>query len=146
MSSPTISPSATAIIWRNRARPRLAFLQVHRLVGAIHDRFRVVVGGDDADADRDAQRQRRALVGEVAGGDSLDQPGRGLGGDRLVGMLEEDTEFVAAQPRDAIAAAHAADQHLGDADQRFVAGLVPVAVVDAFRPSISTNSIAPWSP
>ena len=64
---------------------------------------------------------------EFAVGDQVDQPRRGLVRALLVGMLEQDAELVAADPRDHVALAHAADQQLGDLDQRLVAGLVAEA-------------------
>ena len=42
-------------------RPR-RFPPVHRLVGALHDRFGGIERVDHADPDRDAQRQRLAVV------------------------------------------------------------------------------------
>ena len=54
-----------------------------------------------ADADRDAQRQRVAVVTEFAAGDAVDQPRRRSRARSLVGMLEQDPELVAADPRDA---------------------------------------------
>ncbi len=63
----------------------------------------------------------------------VDQPSGRVVGDRFGGIDQEDRELVAADPRHAVAPAHAADQHARDLDQRFVAGLVAEAVVDQLQ-------------
>ena len=47
--------------------------------------------------------------------------------------LEQDRELVAADPRDDVALANAADEQARDLDQRFVAGLMAEAVVDRLQ-------------
>ena len=74
---------------------------VHFLVGAGHDFLGRVVAGDHRHPDRDAERQRVAVVHEVATRDLVDQPRRGFVRARFVGMGEQDAEFVAADPRHA---------------------------------------------
>ena len=63
----------------------------------------------------------------LAGRDLLDQPRRRLVRRILVRALEQDSELVAADPRDDVAVAHALRQQVRDLDQRLVAGAVAEA-------------------
>src|SRR5207237_2559215 len=100
-TSPRISRLNAAIIWKNpkpddelsRGLPA-----VHRLVGPLHHRFRRVERVDHPDADRDAQWHGVAVVGEFAGADLVDQPGRGLVRVIPVRGLEQDADLVAGDP------------------------------------------------
>ena len=59
----------------------------------------------------------------------------------FVRVLEQDGELVAADPRDDVALAHAADEQSRDLDQRLVAGAVAELSLISFSPSRSTNSM-----
>jgi hypothetical protein len=73
-------------------------------------------------------------VAEVAARDQVDQPRRGFVRAGVVGMAQQNPEFVAADPRHQVALAHAAHQKARDLDQRLVARLVAAAVVDQLEP------------
>ena len=53
---------------------------------------------------------------------------------RLVGVLEQDRELVAAEAGDGVGRAHRVGQALADVAQKLIAGVVPEAVVDLLEP------------
>ena len=91
------------------------------------------MGVDHSDSDRNAQRQRLAIVQEVAAGDHVDQARGGFVRALLVGTFEQDAELVAADPRHHVALAHAALEQSRDLDQGLVAGAMAERVVDRLQ-------------
>ena len=67
---------------------------------------------------------------------------------RLVGIgdrVEDDPEFVAADARDGVAGAHAADEPLADGDQEPVAHRVAEALVDDLEPVEARAAPPRWT-
>ena len=121
---------------RERAHLALAGLlrPVHRDVGVAHE----VVGVDAAPAAADAmpidartQHGWPAIV--IASDEQRDDPVRDLLAVALVGVLEQDRELVAAEPRGEVARPDAAADPLRGGDQHGVAGRVAGVVVDALE-------------
>ena len=86
----------------------------------------------DADAGRGvafvaAQLQRLAEHGQQIAGDVLDVVA-------FRGFLENDDEFVAAEPRHDVAGTQGAAQPVGDFHQQHVAGIVAQRIVDDLEP------------
>ena len=107
---------------------------IERHVGVAQD-----VGGvagaavDHGDADRGADDDVVAVdrIGRADGGD--DAAGDRLQRIRIGGADGDDGEFVAAEPRDQIVAAHHAAQALGDVEDELVADVVAERVVDVLE-------------
>ena len=74
------------------------------------------------------------MVHEIAVGDRIDQPVGDLHRARLIGMVEQDREFVAAKPRDEVGLADRADHQLGKVDQRRIARRMAERIVEIFEP------------
>src|SRR3954462_8803316 len=103
---------------------------VHFLVGPSHHRRGRVVGLDQPDSDRDAERQLIAVVQEFAAGDHVDQAPGGLVGGRLVRIFQKDSELVAPDSRTDVALADAARKQVRHLDQSLVAGAMAKRIVD----------------
>src|SRR5206468_9784821 len=79
---------------------------------------------------RDAQRQRVAVLHELAAADQVYEPRSGLVGGILVGSFKQDAELVTADSGHDVAVADAAGKQVGDLDQRLVTRAVTEGVVD----------------
>src|SRR5512142_2467005 len=70
---------------------------------------------------------------EIASGDHIDETACRLARRFFVRMAKQDRKFIAANARDDIALANAADQQPGDLDQCFITGQMAKAVVDELQ-------------
>ena len=121
---------------RERAHLALAGLlrAVHRDVGVAHQVVGVHAGAGARGGDADRRAHPARLAGDRDGlGEQRDDPVRDLLAVALVGVLEQDRELVAAQPRGQVGRPHAAADPLGGGHQHGVAGGVAGVVVDALE-------------
>ncbi len=109
------------------------------LLGAVHRRVgladEVLGGTQGALGKRDADRPRREVLTRrqrVRAPDLVDDAPRDTDRlDRVLDVVADDAELVAAEARDGVAQAHDAAQPRCDRAQQLVAGAVAAAVVDA---------------
>ena len=81
------------------------FLRVHGLIRGVERFVDFLASGEGIDAVGHADLQARALPGDHLGGNRTGQGG-GLGRRRVfVGLWQDDTELVSAQPPDHVRAA-----------------------------------------
>ncbi len=112
--------------------------EIERLVGELKRAARAALGArlddGDADADRDDRPSRESRCSSPIATTALRICARELLGRDTVDVVQQHGELLAAVAREHIARARDEHlQHLGDAAQRAVAGLVAVAVVVGFE-------------